>query len=117
MVGFPLAGWRVGLDYQSYSPTFFQIENRLGGFLYWLANCQVAWFASVALPPFSSNKKRPRESPYWRAGFRRSAPGGSGPNGNRVALVFLFLFMGSMKHGLEPGVYRLTFFSLDHCLA
>ena len=33
MVGFPLAGWRVGLDYQSYSPTFFQMKNRLGVFL------------------------------------------------------------------------------------
>ena len=59
-------------------------------------------FASMALPPFLLNKKRPRETPYWRAGFRSSAPGGSRPNGNRVALVFLFLFMGSMKHGLEP---------------
>ena len=112
MVGFPLAGWRVGLDYQSYSPTFFQMKNRLGRFFYWLANCQVALFASVALLPFSTNKKRPRESPYWRAGFRSSAPVGSGPNGNRVALVFLFLFMGSMKHGLEPESLQTHFFSL-----
>ena len=59
-------------------------------------------FASMALPPFLSHKKQPRETPYRRARFRSSAPGGSGPNGNRVALVFLFLFMGSMKHGLEP---------------
>ena len=68
-------------------------------------------FANMALPPFLSNKKRPRETPYWRAGFRSSAPGGSGPNGNRVALVFLFL-MGSMKHGLEPESLQTHFFSL-----
>ena len=66
----------------------------------------------MVLPPFLSNKKRPRETPYWRAGFRSSAPGGSGPNGNRVALVFLFLFMGSMKHGLEPESYTESLFSL-----
>ena len=110
MVGFPLAGWRVGLDYQSYSPTIFQMKNRLGFFFYWPANCQVVLFANMALPPFLSNKKRPRETPYWRAGFRDSAPGGSGPIGNRIALVFLFLFMGSMKHGLEPESLQTHFF-------
>ena len=68
-------------------------------------------FTSMALPPFLSNKKRPRETPYWRAGFRSSTPGGSGPNGNRIALVFLFLFMGSMKHGLEPESLQTHFFS------
>ena len=66
----------------------FSNEKQARGFFYWLANCLVVLFTSEALPPFSSNKKRPRESHYWRAEFRSSAPGGSGPNGNRVALVF-----------------------------
>ena len=118
MVGFPLAGWPVGLNYQSYSPTVFQMKNRLGGFS--IGPPIVRWFlfASMALPPFLSNNKRPRETPYWRDGFRSPVPGGSGPNGNSIALVFLFLFMGSMKHGLEPeSLQTHFFFSLDHCLA
>ena len=48
---------------------------------------------------------------YWRVGLLSSAPGGSGPNVNRITLVSLFLFMGSMKHGLSQSFYRLTFFS------
>ena len=69
-------------------------------------------FASMALPPFLSNKKRPRETPYWRAGFRSSAPGGSGPNGNRITLVFPFTFMDSMKDGLGPEALQTHFFLL-----
>ena len=51
-------------------------------------------------PTVFSNEKRTREVPYWRVGLHSSAPGGSGPNGNRITLVFLFLFMDSMKNGL-----------------
>ena len=68
-----------------------------------LARRLTSWFC---LPVWHSrrflNKKRTREAPYWRVELRSSAPGGSGPNGNRITLVFPFTFMDSMKDGLGP---------------
>ena len=66
----------------------------------------------MALPPFLSNKKRPSETPYWRAGFRSSAPGGSGPNGNRITLVFLYTFHGFHEARIGTGVFTDSLFSL-----
>ena len=65
----------------------------------------------MALPPFL-NKKRTREAPYWRVELRSSAPGGSGPNGNRITLVFPFTFMDSIKDGLGPESLQTHFFPL-----
>ena len=53
-----------------------------------------------------------REAPYWRVELRSSALGGSGPNGNRITLVFPFTFMDSMKDGLGPESLQTHFFLL-----
>ena len=77
-----------------------------------------SWFC---LPVWHSrrflNKKRTREAPYWRVELGSSAPGGSGPNGNRITLVFPFTFHGFHEERIGAGVFADSLFSLDHCLA
>ena len=62
MVGFPLAGWRVGLDYQSHSPTFFSNEKQARE-VFLLARQLSGGFVCQCGTPAVFSSKNGRESP------------------------------------------------------
>ena len=87
------------------------MKSGVEGFL--LARRLMSWFC---LPVWHSrrflNKKRTRVAPYWRVELRSSAPGGSGPNGNRITLVFPVTFHGFHEGRKRPESLQIHFFLL-----
>ena len=109
MVGFPLAGWRVGLDYQSLSHLFSNRKQARGVSI---GSPIVRW---LCLPVWHSRRflliRNGRESPLIGEPDSVAPPPVVADLIETVLLWFFSsLFMDSMKHGLGPESLQTHFF-------